>query len=80
MGFIASPSWGERSLGEQMDWTVLSDQQRTILAPLESEWSRLPDYQRRRLIGAAKAYPQLDSEPPRLFRRAPRLSQAAIGN
>jgi len=42
---------------EALSWTQLSVQQRTILAPLEAEWNRLPAYQQRRLVGVANAYP-----------------------
>ncbi len=40
-------------------WEHLSDQQRTILAPLEHEWNQLPGYQRQRLLGTVRWYPKL---------------------
>lgn len=48
-------------------WSNLSDQQARILAPLRADWSQLPEYQRRRLLGVADLYPTLSPEKQQRF-------------
>ena len=50
-----------------LSWSNLSDQQQEILAPLRADWNQLPDYQRRRLLGAVERYPTLAPDQQQRF-------------
>lgn len=43
----------------QQPWASLSTQDREILSPLATDWNKLPGYQQRRLIAAARKYPKM---------------------
>ena len=51
-----SPTWAQLTVDEQ-----------TVLRPLQPYWETLPDYQRVRLLGAAKRYPAMSAEQRRRF-------------
>ncbi len=42
-------------------WKRVTKADKKVLAPLEAEWSKLPGHQQRKLIGAARHYPTLDT-------------------
>lgn len=43
----------------QRPWRSLPVESREVLAPLASDWDKLPGYQQSRLLSAARQYPQL---------------------
>lgn len=51
----------------QKQWASLSPMQKEALAPIEQEWTQLPEKQRQRLIATTKRYPQLTPEQKQLF-------------
>jgi hypothetical protein len=60
-------------------WAQLSVEQQKILAPIASEWDKLPDAQRRRLLAAAKQYPTLTPQQQQRFTaRLPEWSQLSL--
>ena len=58
---------GAQTSAKQPMWAQISSEQQKILAPLAGEWDRLPDYQRQRILVAAKRYPQMTPEQQRRF-------------
>lgn len=46
---------------EQPGWTALTPDQRTILAPLEKEWGEMDAFRRKKWIGIAQRYPEMNS-------------------
>lgn len=48
-------------------WAQLTVDQQAALRPLQQRWDRLPEYQRTRLLGAAKHYPALSPSQQRRF-------------
>lgn len=64
----AAPAWG----AEVTSWSQLSPQQQNILAPAHDNWDRMQESQHRRLINAAKHYPELTpSQQARFQKRLP---------
>lgn len=51
----------------QKQWASLTPIQKEALAPIEQEWTQLPEKQRQRLIAASKRYPRLSPEQKQLF-------------
>lgn len=58
---------GAQTSAKQPTWAQISSEQQKILAPLAGEWDRLPDYQRQRILVAAKLYPKMTPEHQRRF-------------
>lgn len=43
-------------------WAQLTDQQRTVLSPLASEWDALRPWQREKMLDIAREYPKMDAQ------------------
>lgn len=43
-------------------WIQLTDQQRSVLSPLASEWDSLRPWQREKMLDIAKEYPKMDAQ------------------
>lgn len=43
-------------------WAQLTEQQKTVLAPLASEWDSLRPWQREKMLDIAKEYPKMDAQ------------------
>ena len=54
-------------------WAQLTAEQQVALRPLQTRWNKLPDYQRKRLLGAANQYSTLT--PTQQARFTNRLSR-----
>ena len=62
------PVWAE----SVTSWSQLSPQQQSILAPAHDNWAKMQETQHRRLINAAKHYPELTpSQQVRFQKRLP---------
>ncbi len=60
-------------------WAQLTSDQQTALRPLQARWNRLPDYQRTRLLGAAKRYAALTpAQQQRFTQRLDRWSALSL--
>ena len=46
---------------EQPGWVALTPEQRTILAPLEKEWGQMDAFRRKKWIGIAERYPEMNA-------------------
>jgi hypothetical protein len=44
---------------EQPGWTALTPEQKTILAPLQKEWSEMDAFRRKKWIGIAQRFPEM---------------------
>lgn len=43
-------------------WAQMTEQQKTVLAPLASEWDSLRPWQREKMLDIAKEYPKMDAQ------------------
>ncbi|MDP2108646.1 MAG: DUF3106 domain-containing protein [Rhodocyclaceae bacterium] len=47
---------------DQPNWSVLSTEQKTILAPLAAEWEAMESFRRKKWLGIAQRYPGMSPE------------------
>lgn len=45
-----------------LSWLQLTEQQKTVLAPLAGEWDSLRPWQREKMLDIAKEYPKMDAQ------------------
>jgi hypothetical protein len=46
----------------KVTWAQLTEQQRTVLAPLKTEWNALRPWQREKMLDIAHEYPKMDPQ------------------
>lgn len=47
---------------DQPDWSALTSEQKTILAPLATEWKEMESFRRKKWLGIAQRYPDMSEE------------------
>jgi hypothetical protein len=47
---------------DQPDWSALTSEQKTILAPLASEWKEMEPFRRKKWLGIAQRYPDMSED------------------
>lgn len=62
LAFAQAPATAIIGTPPQPGWTLLSQQQRSILAPLSGEWDKLDNIRRKKWLGIAERYPSLKPE------------------
>lgn len=59
-GFLSGNALADLPQFEQPGWTALTPDQRDILAPLEKEWGEMDAFRRKKWIGIAQRYPEMN--------------------
>jgi hypothetical protein len=47
---------------DQPDWSALTSEQKTILAPLATEWKEMESFRRKKWLGIAQRYPEMSED------------------
>lgn len=61
--------WAEESASNEPTWAHLSDQQRTVLQPLSTEWDTLRPWQREKMLDIARDYPKMNAQRQALIQK-----------
>src|SRR4030095_5762271 len=69
--FLLAPAWADTPTSTvigtppQPAWTQLTAEQRTILAPLGTQWDKMENFRRKKWLGIAERYSRMAPEEQR---------------